>query len=95
MDNEAAVVSADDESDEASVNHRHLNNSNSSIVGTIEDVDYSSGDGNPAIHLMPDVTTAIRHECERIIDDYYNNSNQTEIGIEVFIKPLQLIIICK
>jgi hypothetical protein len=80
MDNDAAVVSADDES-EASVNHRHLNNSNSSIVGTIEDVDYSSGDGNPAIHLMPDVTTAIRHQCERIIDDYYNN-NQTEIGIE-------------
>jgi len=86
MDNEAAVVaaSADDDS-EASVNHRHLNmmesgnNNNLTFVGAIEDVDYSSGDGNPAIHLMPDVTTAIRHECERIIDDYYAG-NQTEIG---------------
>lgn len=68
---------AEDAESEASVNHRQLNETTS-----IEDVDYSDG-GNPAVRLKLDVTLAIRHECERLIDDY-NSSNRTETEGQIF-----------
>ena len=69
---------AEDAESEASVNHRQLNETTS-----IEDVDYSDG-GNPAVRLKLDVTLAIRHECERLIDDY-NSSNRTETEGQIFV----------